>query len=254
MAVAGSALVAACARRAVEIVEALGKLPDEEMLAASELPGWSRLTLICHIRYGAQAVLAMTPAVLAGEPAAYYPGGRATQRPGTLVPADGEGPQDVVESFARAMGELVALWAPLQPREWERRVIEPADNVDLSPLTLYQLAVLRLTETDVHAVDFGVGLADWTRELAEAGLPFRVSRLQLRSVPVDAKGAWRLNTTEGESYGVAVADGRVSTDTRLGAATIAGSRRDLFALLMGRPFTGPVDGPVEAFQEMFPGP
>ncbi len=160
----------------------------------------------------------------------------------------------MLASFQRACDELYARWAAVTTSEWQRRLVEPRGNADLGSPSLYELAVLRLTETDVHGVDLGLGLSDWSDELNEAGLPMRVGRLRLRSVPVDASGSWRLNTHEGESYGVTVGNGAVSTDTRLGAAAITGTRRDLFALLMGRAFLGEVRGPVDAFREVFPGP
>ena len=249
-----SAIVHACERRSREIVDALRGLSDDEMRAPSALPDWSRLTILCHIRYGTAAHLAMTPAVVHGQPTSYYPGGRVAQRPGTLEPEPGESPTDVLDSFERACDELYALWETLTPSQWEQRLIEPDDNRDLGSPSMYELAILRLTETDVHGIDFELGLSDWSDELSHAGLPFRIGRLRLRTVPAGATGAWRLQTHEGESYGVTVSNGLISLDTRLGAATISGSRRDLFALLMGRSFVGDVAGPVESFREMFPGP
>ena len=254
MSVPARELVRVCRDRSTAVVDALRSLSDDELHAPSALPDWSRLTIACHLRYGTSAVLAMTPRVLAGEEASYYPGGRTTQRPGTLSPDDGELPHDVVESFARASGELYAFWDTLSETDFNKQIKEPRDNVDLSPLNLYGLAVLRLTETDVHAIDFDLGLPDWSDELSEAGIPFRVGRLRLRPLPAGASGAWRLETTVGESYGAAVTDGVFNTDTRLGAATIRGTRRDIFALLMGRPFAGDVSGPVADFQAVFGGP
>ena len=73
-----------------------------DLLAPSALPEWSRLTIACHLRYGAEALARMTHDALAGRTTAYYPGGRDEQRPGTLVPRRGEAPVDVVQSLADA--------------------------------------------------------------------------------------------------------------------------------------------------------
>ena len=68
----------------------LALLTRRSLLGPSLLPGWSRLTVLCHLRYGASALLRMTAEALAGEPTSYYPEGRAAQRPGTLGPQAGE--------------------------------------------------------------------------------------------------------------------------------------------------------------------
>jgi hypothetical protein len=72
----GAALAAAVATRTDEIVAALETLDERDLLTPSELPEWSRLTIACHLRYGANALARVTDAVLAGRPASYYPGGR----------------------------------------------------------------------------------------------------------------------------------------------------------------------------------
>src|SRR5688572_3617156 len=88
-------------------------LRGTDLLAPSELAGWSRLTIACHLRYGAEAMHRMTVETLAGQTTAYYPKGRATQRPGTLEPRPGESPMDVVESLAEASAALDEAWAAL---------------------------------------------------------------------------------------------------------------------------------------------
>ena len=75
------ALKAAISRRSGHIVDALYECDDDALHRGSELPDWSRLTIGCHLRYGAAALARMTQASLADEPAAYYPEGRAQQRP-----------------------------------------------------------------------------------------------------------------------------------------------------------------------------
>jgi len=63
--------------RTAGIVDALSKLDEHKSAAASRRPGWSRLTIACHLRYGAEAIGAMTEATLSGRPASYYQVGRA---------------------------------------------------------------------------------------------------------------------------------------------------------------------------------
>ncbi len=77
MTVPPAEIVAVCDRRSREIADALHLLSDDELTAPSALPDWSRLTILCHLRYGTQAHLAMTQPVIDGAPTSYYPGGRA---------------------------------------------------------------------------------------------------------------------------------------------------------------------------------
>ncbi len=93
------------------IIEAVRGLDVDELLEPSELEGWSRLTILCHLRYGASALLRMTRDTLAGRATAYYPDGRSAQRPGTLEPLPGETGGDVIESLAAYAEELDAGWA-----------------------------------------------------------------------------------------------------------------------------------------------
>ena len=170
-------LAAAIARRTDEVVAALRSLDEPDLLAPSELPGWSRLTIACHLRYGATALAPMTDAVLADLPTSYYPGGRDRQRPGTLSPEPGETRAPSSRAWRRRSADLDARWAGLAPDDWSRPVREPDDLPDLGTLTLAQLALLRLTEVEVHGTDLGLGLADWSADFVGTALPFRVDRL-----------------------------------------------------------------------------
>lgn len=209
----------------------------------------------------------MTRDACAGEPASYYPLGRATQRDGTLSPDEGEGPRDVVEGLASASELLHAQWSDLHIGDWSTPVREPADNPDLGTLELSRLPLLRLTEVEVHGCDLDVGLADWSDTFVDAALPSRIAWLNTRrsnhrDVDLALTGAWRLASTEGDVWRVrALPDGFVeAVDTDGPAeATIRASRRDVLATLLGRPLAGTVsyEGDAElaqAFSRAFPGP
>jgi len=260
----GPRSAAAVALRTDEIVRALRALDDGQLLAPSMLPGWDRLTIVCHLRYGATALARKTRAALDGQTAAYYPGGRSRQRPGTLLPEPGETPSDVVASLARLSADLHALWAGLTEEQWRLDVVEPPDNPDLGTLPLARLAVLRLTEVEVHGTDLDLDLDDWSDTYIELVLPFRLDRLNTRPSPTDGtEGSWLLVATGGPSYLVTVADGSVSARPALPTtpadAVIEASERDLLALLLGRPLPQPArhegdEDLAAAFSRVFPGP
>ena len=196
----------------------------------SLLPGWTRLTIACHLRYGAQALHQMTIDALAGRPASYYPGGRAAQRPGTLEPMPGETPADVVASLRAASAALDDAWSAVE--DWTVVVREPDDNVDLGPQPLGYLPLVRLTEVEVHGTDLDLGLPDWSDVLIRNGLAMRLDRVARRTPA--APGAWSLD-------GFVVGDG--SEPERIEA-----SDRDLFALTLGRINLS------DSFAAAYPGP
>ena len=202
--------------RTEAIVGALGRLDDDALRAPSELPGWSRLTIACHLRYGAGALARMTRATLAGQPTAYYPEGRGRQRPGTLVPADGESPGDVAATLAGHSRDLDEAWSSLDGRAWSLAVVEPQDNPDLGPSDLARLLLLRLTEVEVHGSDLGLGLDDWNDLFVRVALPMRLDwlnsrRANHRDVDQSIEGSWLLVATDGPSYVVTVRGERVES-------------------------------------------
>jgi maleylpyruvate isomerase len=261
-------VVAAVRRRTEEVVGALQGLDDDGLRGPSALPGWSRLTIACHLRYGAEAFRRMTAAALEDRPAAYYPGGREAQRPGTLEPSAGETPGDVVASLAERSAALDQLWTGMAPEVWAGEVREPEGQRDLGPLPLASLPLLRLTEIEVHGSDLDPGLDDWSDVFVEAALPFRLDwlnrrRTNHRRVDDAVTGSWLLTAPDGPTWRVAVEEGALTSlpagrDTPADAVVEAPAR-DLLALLLGRPSrTEPrYRGDVElgrAFSRAFPGP
>jgi uncharacterized protein (TIGR03083 family) len=262
------ALAALARERTALLVRMLHDLGVEELLAPSELPSWSRLTIVCHLRYGASALLRMTRDALAGRPTSYYPHGRAEQRPSTLVPRRGEESEMVVSSLAVVATELDAEWARLGEDDWSVQVVEPADNPDLGSVSLGRLAMSRLLEVDVHGTDLGIGFPDWSDTLVEVALPTRIAWLAVRRTNhrefnTSVRGSWVLAPDDGPSWLIAVDGARVTSRPALASdeptATMKGSSRDLLALLLGRAFSQPlfISGDAafaSTFSDAFPGP
>ena len=263
-----SDIVAAVGARTDAIVDALADLGDDGLLAPSRLPEWSRLTIACHLRFGAGAFLRMTHGAVARRPVSYYPQGRDEQRPTTLRPYPGEHPPDVVRSLAKESDELQAAWRGLPAGEWDLVVTEPQGQVDLGPLPLSRLPLLRLTEVEVHGSDLDIGLDDWSDTFVAAALPFRLEwlnrrRTNHRTVDAGVEGSWLLRATDGPAYLVTVEGDRVESRPADSSATaravIEATGRDLLALLLGRPLVRPpaTSGDTQfaaAFSRAFPGP
>jgi maleylpyruvate isomerase len=261
-------LAALAAARTARLVQMLRELDGDRLRAPSDLEGWSRLTIVCHLRYGASALLRMTRDVLAGRATAYYPDGRATQRPGTLEPHLGEAAAEVIDSLASVATELDAEWARLGAGGWSLDVVEPPENRDLGTVPLGRLALSRLLEVDVHGTDLAIGFPDWSNPLVEVALPTRLGwlatrRTNHREFDRSLRGSWMLIASDGPSWFVAVdgerAESRPAAEGDEPTATIEGSSRDLLALLLGRtpPRRLSIGGDAAfglAFSKAFPGP
>jgi maleylpyruvate isomerase len=261
-------VIDAVKERTRKIAGSLSRLSDDELHEPSELPEWSRLTIACHLRFGAEALTRMTHSAVQGLPVAYYPEGREVQRPQTLVPLPGESPQAVVESLACLSEELNQEWSSVDPVAWGVDVVEPPENRDLGPVPLHHLPLLRLTEVEVHGTDLGLNLGDWSEIFVSTVLPMRLEWLNIRranhrAFDSDREGSWLLVATDGPTYKVSV-DGpdveshAASPDTPA-RAVIEATSRDLLALLLGRAVdTAPVMmGDIafgRSFSRAFPGP
>lgn len=265
-----ASLLLALRERTDAIGSALSGLGDEELLAPSLLPGWTRRTIACHLRFGARTLRSMTADALAGRATAFYPLGREAQRAATLQPEEGEAPGDVVSSLASESSGLQEQWEALAPEAWSVTVHEPAGNRDLGPVPLARLALLRLTEVEVHGSDLDVGLPDWSATFVDLALPFRVGWLAVRRPPGSTfagNGSWTLAATDrpfvarlSMQDGVTrLATGEEVEPTSGSQATLRGSSRDLLAFLLGRPLHHElaVDGDTAVatlFKQAFPGP
>lgn len=241
--VSGGTIVKAVSARHREIADRVGHVGADVLRAPSLLPGWDRLTILCHLRYGARASRRLTDAAPSGRAAAFYPEGREQQRPATLRPGDGESVRDVVTSFDSLSRHLDEAWATVTEDQWRITISEPPGKVDLGPVTLGAVALLRLTEVEVHGHDLDLGLSPWSETFVAAALPMRlqwlpVRRSNHRAVDRIVNATWLLATTDGPTFLIRArgADVEVSeTDNGDGVdATISGTARQLLAFVLGR--------------------
>jgi uncharacterized protein (TIGR03083 family) len=246
----GRSVAAAVTVRQSEIGRALAELDDQQLRGPSHLPGWDRLTIACHLRFGARASERMTIDALAGTPTAFYPNGRSRQRETTLRPDEGESPTDVVTSLSEISDRLDRLWANLDNHEWDAEIREPADNKDLGTITLGNLALLRLTEVEVHGHDLDLNLSPWSATFVEAALPTRLTWLSTRrsnhqSADHSIDGSWALAATDGPTFRINAHGAHVEVDavsaTPQVDATIATTSTELLAFILGR-------APLDALQ------
>ncbi len=254
--------------RHAELAALLGGADPEELRAPSRLEGWDRLTIVCHLRYGAAASHSITAATLEGRPASFYPGGRETLRPMTLQPAAGEDLDEVVASMIHEAECLDDLWAAMTPEDWTLVAQESEEDLDLGPIALGTLALLRLTEVEVHGDDLAMQASRWSDVFVDAALPARLKRLPTRRSnhrPTDhtVQGTWLLDATDGPAFLIGAADQRVTveevSDPAGADAVIRGTKRKLLAFLLGRLDLAELSidgsrGLADSFHRAFPPP
>lgn len=145
--------------RSRELCDVVAALDQAMLDRPARAPGWSRLNVLCHLRYGAVASHQITDATLAGRAASFYPGGRDLQRPYTLEPALGEPPLHVVPSLRDECAGLLGTWRGLAAPSWELPVAGDEDDPTGACNTLRDLAVLRLVELMRHGDDLDLDLS-----------------------------------------------------------------------------------------------
>lgn len=142
-------------------------LTDDDLRAASALPGWTRAHVLTHVARGADARTGLLKAARAGREGQQYPSEQArvdaieagAHRPVAVIRAD---VQRAVQECLSAIGEHPRqLWDA--PALWLRRGRRPVRDVVPS---------LRL-ELEYHHVDLAAGYqpADWPDDFVAAVLP-----------------------------------------------------------------------------------
>lgn len=239
--------------RSHEISSALLQADASVLGAPSLLTDWSRLTIACHLRYGAQATRQVIEATLEGRPAAYYPGGRDLQRPFTLRPALSEPAAHVVDSLRHEVAELQRTLTALDPDSMASLIAQHADNRDLGQMTISDLVRLRLTEVQVHGTDLDLGLDAWPADFGPAVMAQRVALVQRRSV-IGVGSKLMLVATDAMSSSVVVtADGIEAHGNTADASVISrlvGTANAHVAMLVGRGVAADleIEGDIELAQ------
>jgi len=220
-----------------EICDALDQVDPIGLGAASRLTGWTRLTLACHLRYGAQATRQVIEATLDGRPGAFYPGGRELQRPFTLRPALGESAAHVVESLGHEVAELHRTLIGLDDEAMASLIIEHPDNRDLGEMTIGDLVRMRLTEVQAHGDDLDLGLSPWPSDFGKAVIAQRAARLRQR--PLNWAG-WEviLVVTDASALSATVSAEGIELHARpvevMAASRLVGTANAHVAMLLGR--------------------
>ncbi|MET9685827.1 maleylpyruvate isomerase family mycothiol-dependent enzyme [Streptomyces coeruleorubidus] len=195
----------------------VGPLDDEQVRAASALPGWSRGHVLAHLADNARMFARLAEHALRGELVPAYDGGVA-ERNAIIEAGAGRSAVGHRAELAARTAELEAVWARLGDADWGRPVT--FRNADIAA-TVYA----RWREAWIHMADLDLGVRpeDWPAELACHAIDFLLCRLPAGTVvrAEDVQREW-------------------SAGDRTGPM-VTGRVRDLAAWLAGRtPATPPV--------------
>lgn len=194
-------------------------LSDDQVRAASGLPGWSRGHVLAHVSRNADSLRNLLIWARTGVETPQYatPDERATG-----ITAGAGRPAAEQAADLRASAELLAAEAAaLDTDNWSVEVRGAQGQAHPAWFTLWR----RLQEVEIHHVDLAAGYrpADWPDAFAADCLPKVTADVTQRN--------WPRLTLRGSDSG---AEYRIGQDGGDGAVVVTGDTRQLLAWLIGR--------------------
>ena len=139
------------------LVAAVAALTDEQVVAASLLPGWTVGHVLAHLARNAESHVAMLRAANAGQVGVQYPGG-AAQRTRDIDAGASRSAAEQVADLIATNAQLEAAWAAMTEAGWNGQ-----GQSALGAVAMHELPFRRWRETVVHHADLGLGYTwhDW---------------------------------------------------------------------------------------------
>lgn len=202
------------------------------MAAASALPGWTRGHVVRHLADNARAFERQARYALSGRLVAVYDGG-PQGRDRSIEQGAGRPPAQLRADLESAQHDLERVWSGLTAEDWHR-------PVRFRDAAVYDTALARWREAEIHAVDLAAGYrpGDWPLQFALHALDFLSAR-----------------TPEGTRLTLRATDTGMCRRTGAGAPVeVAGTVRDLAAWMAGRAPDGPLATTAARLPELAPWP
>ncbi|GAB2741954.1 maleylpyruvate isomerase family mycothiol-dependent enzyme [Nocardioides pakistanensis] len=146
------------------LLGALSDLTDEDVRAASLLPGWSRGHVVTHLARNADAFCNLLHWAETGEPHYMYPS--REQRDADIEAGAGRSAHDLRVDASAACGRLIQAINELDVRH-EDNLVAQAPGRPTFPAR--DIPTRRLIEVQVHHADLGIGYTndDWDNAFCE---------------------------------------------------------------------------------------
>lgn len=159
-------------RRAADVVTGIAaKLSDQDVAAASELPGWTRGHVLAHVCGIANAMARQVEYAGRGESIELYDGGYEG-RNRAIELAAGHSAEQHRTALAAAIERALAAFGSLDEAGWQARITFRDGVVYDGGLALWR-------ELTIHATDLGTGRGpeSWSRTFCEHLFEFLAARV-----------------------------------------------------------------------------
>ena len=195
-------------------LEALTELSDEDVRAASVLPGWTRAHVMTHVARNADALANVLHGAQLGEVRAQYPS--TEERDAEIEAGAGRTADELRKDSVAAAGRWRQAAEQLHAANLDNRCERTPGGTSYPAR---RVAISRRTEVEVHHADLGIGYtaADWPADLVEALFKRRHKELSGADVAVRCRA-----TDTGASF--STGDG----------PEVTGTAADLLWWLLGR--------------------
>jgi maleylpyruvate isomerase len=190
-------------------LQAVGELGDDDMLAASLLPGWSRGHVVTHLARQADAFTHALHGVVNGTDAWMY--STQDERNAAIDRGAGRSAAELWEDSAASWGRLLQTFNELHPVHLDKEVSRLPGGERF--LKVRDMPGQRRTEVEIHHADLGTGYtaAGWPTDFAVSLISRRQNELGLSGPSMtlsstDIDGLWKLGSGQGPEIKGCVGD------------------------------------------------
>ena len=157
------------------LLEDIAQLSDDDVFAASLLPGWSRGHVLTHVARNGESFIRMMAAAIKGNAVTQYEGGHA-QRAADIAAGAARSAQELLDDVTSSIERLEEIWERMTSAAWAGYGLNAiGESWDCEAMPFH-----RWREVAIHHVDLGIGYtaADWPDDYVDRELA-----ISLRSLP-----------------------------------------------------------------------
>ena len=153
------------------LAEKAAKLSDDDVRAATGLPGWTRGHVLAHLANVSDAVARQVEYAVRGESIEFYDGGMGG-RTQAIEMAAGRSAAEHRDKLDAALSRVLSALGGLAPDQWKLRINYRDGTVYDGALALWRELVIHLADLDV-----GRGPETWSKEFCLYLIEFLTARV-----------------------------------------------------------------------------
>lgn len=168
------------------VIRTVDRLPDDELVRPSLLPGWSRADVLAWLALKSRSHVELFDGARDGAVRSQFPEG--FDQEAMIHNEVSKGAVALRSNLGSALQELEAAWEALPDHLWDSEGVTTAGSRSMK-----EVVARHLRDVEVHHVDldFGYAPTDWPAEFVTVELAKRVRDLEHRTDPT-ALLAWLL--------------------------------------------------------------